>query len=753
MAQRNFIQRALAKQAEDDSARQPDDLHGLPEDNPKRLMDKAFPSDPGHDPAARIRERVWYRNHLYYLGEHWLTYMKSTGKFGRLFEGDPTIPTPTSDFIEDTVNTLLALTMNKKFVSRIWPESNELADRNAAEIGQQLLQHMDAYRNYEVEDIKELIELTRILTGNAFARVLPVSDDQWIFDSGGNRVTKGEVRVEAVLPFNVALPDEGVLLQDKSWWAIQTLRTREWVEDMWQVKLPRGTDRDRGNINLQKKLLKMVADVSSWKGADIETELLDKVDEELVLLREMERRPTRAHPKGRYIAMAEGELLSDAEEMVIPCEDGWDYSLVHFPYRRQMGGFWSIDGVSKLISPQNIVNEIDQSLSINRNTFGRPFVITPAGLTLKRLSDRGSKILALEFDAATTHGVGPTISQGTPYPQQVLEERRQQIEVAQHASGDPKNVLSGQAPSGSASGIMVDILRETAEQSHVPDIMRFYRAWNKVDNLRLRLAQKVYTEKRKLKVKGEGNRIMVREFTSADLRNNTDVRFELDSGAASTNAGRNAFLVRLIESGFWENISQRPDLRAELLRRFGLSGFHEIENVHRKRATTENAILREGDTDLLRKVALPDPIQTDENGEPILNKDGEPKKYPWPYTFDPVFEHDPHEVHLLVHDEYMFSSEFRDLDPDQQARVIAHRDMHYQVLLSSMAEDIEAQMYAANIQGGQQPAPAPGGATGTPPPAPGGPSTPPAGTGGAPGAPAGTGSGAAGAAMGGGMGV
>jgi len=735
------------KETEDD-ARQPDDLTGLDRDDPRVLMETAFPTDPAKDPGQRMRERVWYRNHLYYLGEQWLTYMKSTGKFGKLFQNDPTVPTPVSDIIEDTVNTLVALTMNKKFVSRVWPNSNELSDQNAAELANHVLSHMDAYRNHEVSDIKELIELTRVLTGNGFGRVLPVGDDHWIFDSEGNRVQKGEVRVEPVLPFNVSVPDVGILLQDKPWWAVQTLRTRDWVEEMFDVELPRGTNRDKGNISLQKKLLKMVADVSSWKGADIQTDMLQEEDEDLVMLREMERRPTRDYPKGRYIAMCEGKVLVDKDELTIPVEDrdDWEYSLVHFPYRRQMGGFWSIDGVSKLISPQNIINEIDQSLSINRNTFGRPWVMTPAGLTLKRLSDRGSKILALEYNASTTYGATPQVFQGTPYPSQILEEREQQLQVAQTASGDPKNVLSGASPHSDASGIMVDILRETAEQSHVPDIMRYYRSWNKIDNLRLRLAQHTYKETRTLKIKGAGNTILVKQFRGADLCNNTDVRFELDSGAASTNAGRNSFILQLLQANFWGDITQRPEIRAELMRRFGLSGFAEVESVHRKRARTENAILIDGDDKLVRGVALPDPVLLDpETGAVQVDDKGNPVKNPWPYTFDPVFEHDPHDIHLMVHDEMVFSPEFRDLDKDSKTRVLAHRDMHYQALLSAMAQEIEANMIAGQPQPGPagpaQPAAQGGSPQGaTPPPASsGGPSASPVG---------GTGGGAVGGATG-----
>ena len=698
----------------------------------QELVAKVFPEDATkRDPGSVMRERVWYRNLLYYLGEQWLVFDETRGRFGRAYGGDPTIPTPVSDIIQDTVSSLLALTLNKRFITRVWPNSNELADRDAAEMGERVLEWLDARNDYAAEDVKELTELIRILTGNAFVRVYAASDDHWIFDAEGNRVPRGHVELDCVLPISVSLPPEGVFMRQKPWVGIQTVRRREWVEDVYGVTLPKSGKQDRGNIAFQKRLMQMISEVSSWKGAGLNTDLLGEDDSDLVMLREIEVRPCSDRPKGRTVIACEGMVLADVDNMPIPAQkDGrWDYSLVHFPYRRAMGSFWGVDAISNLISPQNIVNEIDQALAINRQSFGRPWVLTPAGLTLKRISDRASKILALEYDPATTAGSTPEIHHGTPYPDQVLKEREQQRIVAQEVAGDPKNVLRGQPPSSSASGIMVDILRETAEQSHVPDIMRFYRAWNKVNRLRLTLAKDVYKATTQIKIKGKGNDVLVKEFRGSDLRDNTDVRFELDSGAASTNAGRNATLLRLVEAGFWGDIAQRPDIRSELLRRIGLSGFRERDNVHRTRAQLENSILAGDDKDLHKGVALPDPNPVHpETGAPLVDTDtGKPVEYPWPASYDPVFEHDPHELHLEVHDEFLFGREFRGLDNDAKQRLLAHRDMHYQVLLQQMEAQLEAEMLQqgamqgnAGPQGSAQATPQGGG----PPPASASPSSP-----------------------------
>ena len=667
---------------------------------------------PTSDPSRAVLEMTWFRNILYYIGEQWLAWYPAQGTFGRRYEMNVQVPTPVSNIIRDYVRSLKALTLNKKYKTMIWPNSEEQEDRDAADLGIRLLESLDNRNDNEIEDIKEGIELSRVITGSGFSRALPLNDTgQYITDGKGNLVVNaGDVCDEVILPFNVMVPTHGSTLDDKPVIGIKSLRTKEWVEDTFKVLI--SADESTMEVDYQKQLLQLVANVSPWKGRSAEsggTDILDVSSDQLVVFKELEFRPfvsnnpkRKSRPKGRYTSICGDKILIDQDDLLIPTDKSgrWNYTLTHYPYDLVLGSFWPSGAVDDLISPQNTINRIDQALETNRDSFGRPWLMSPSEVTLKRISSRNQGILAIEYNGREAAGSRPLMIPGTPYPSQILEERQIQQENAQMSAGDPKNILKGQSPSSGASGIMLDILRETAEQSHTPDISRFYRALNRHQRKRLILAQHIYTEERTLKTKGEGNRILVKKFKGADLRDNTDVRLELDSGISSTQAGKNEVLTRLIEAGFWGPISERPQIQRELLKRMGMSGFPEENNLHRDRAELENSKMRDGKADDIAFQGIPDTYVKDPTtGDYVMDQTGEPIVDQWAIKpgIDPVFRLDNHLIHMQVHDQYILSREFKELTDELQALAVGHRLMHEMAHEAEMAKQMEAM--AAQEQG------------------------------------------------------
>lgn len=659
------------------------------DDDVKKKFGQVF--DTALDPLRTVLERTWFRNILYYLGEQWLVWFENQGTFGRRYEFNMSIPTPVSNLVRDYVRSMKALTLNKRYISRIWPNSNNQDDKDASAMGEHVLRWMDSLRDGEVASIKELVELWRLLTGNGFARTFQDNDSGVYIRDDENKVidTSNDIAVECLLPFNV-LPDPlGVFMREKRYVGIKSLKPKEWIEDTFKVSI--NANEDLREVDYQRQLMTLVSNVSPWKGRGFEADMLNMSNDDLVVYKEIEYRPTREYPEGRYQAIASDEVLVNDTHLPIkvPQTGEWHYTVTHFPYNFTPGSFWATGGVDDIISPQNSVNEIDQALAVNRKSLARPYVLTPAAMSIKRLSARGQGLLHLQYDGKDAGGAKALIHQGVPYPSQVLEERKINKETSQEAAGDPKNVLRGQTPHSGASGVLVDILRETAEQSHSPDIMRYYGCWTRVDKKRLLLAQEVYKESKLIKIPGKGNEIMVKKFVGSDLRNNTDVRFELDSGLSTTNAGQNQYLLSLVEQGFWGlDITQKPHVQRELLKRMGLSSFPEEQNIHRERAEQENSALASGIG--LKYVLLPNmPIPDPKTGGPILDpKTGGPMML-FPATYDPVFRLDPHALHILVVDTLIFSREFSELPEERQIMAIAHRDLHEAALTQQRQEEEE----------------------------------------------------------------
>lgn len=615
-------------------------------------VDKMF--DDRLDTFRLMNEQIIWRNLLYYEGEQYIEFLRSTKSFRRRSIPDY-VPTPVSNEIREYVRAVKAMLLNQKMFIRVWPNTNEKEDEQGAAAGQNLLTWLDGSNDAAFFDEKEKLTIWLPISGTAFMRTFPDSDGgMWIPDGGKT----GSVGRECILPFNVRLDTLGDILRKKRWVGVQFLKDKEWVEDTFKMTVEK-SESDKGYIDYQKSLAKLIGNVSPWKGQSIVAQQLDEEDDNLVIVREIEFQPTAKYPKGRFVSACGNKVLQKQDRLPIKAtDDYWDYSLTDFHYNYVPGRFWSSGGVNDLISPQNTINEIDQALSINRKGMGRPKIISPGDVGLKKIGLGGHGFVALTYNPIM--GQKPEFKEGTPLPAQVLDERLLQKQEVQNASGDPKNILKGQQPSANASGILTDVLRETAERGKYPDLDRFNRSMARVYKKALLVAQEVMTEERILKITGRGNKVKVFKFKASDLRNNTDVKLEPDSGLLTTNSGKSQMIINMIQAGFFKEGEVSPTLRQEVLSRMGMSGFSEEMNNDVERAEDENSRVASGDF----SVMLSD-IE-EETGETQV------------YFDDPLFDFDNHEQHFEAHRKFIISPEFAELPKQIQTVLMSHANLHQQ---------------------------------------------------------------------------
>lgn len=615
------------------------------------------------DTSRQMLERIINRNLLYYCGEQWLEFMPSSGQFRRR-STTPFVPTPVSNEIREFVRSVKSSLMNQKMVPRVWPNTNEKEDIQASEAAEQLSITLDQANDGEFFDEKEKLTIQLCISGTAFMRTYADADGGlWLPDG----TKTGDVATECVLPFNVRLDTLGDKLTKKRWIGIQTLKDKEWVEDTFKVKIE-NKDANNSSIDWERYLSKLVSNVSPFKSSQILTQNLATEDDGLVWFREMEFKPTQEHPNGFYAVSCGGKVIYSTPRMPIKATNGsWYYSLTDFHYNYVPGRFWSDPGIDDLISPQNIINEIDQSLAINRKGMGRPKILTPGEIGLKKIGLGGHGFIALSYNPIM--GQKPEFKEGTPLPQQVLEERQFQKQQMQDSAGDPKNVLRGQQPSANASGILTDGLRETAERGRYPDTDRFNRSLNRVYKKRLIIAQEVYTEERLIKTLGKGNKVKIMKFKASDLRGNTDIRLEPDSGLISSKSGQAQMLLNLVQAGGFKNDVIAPTQRNELLERLGYTSFSTEINPDVDRAELENVSMASGELTVM--LAEPDP----ETGEDVV------------INLDPLFKYDNHSEHYGTHRDFIISAEFKELPEKIQTVAIAHADLH-QKMINDQPPDI-----------------------------------------------------------------
>ncbi len=629
------------------------------------------------DQSRQILNRTIYRNILYYCGEQYLTFLH-----GNFFRPNlpKTMPTPVSNQIKDYVRAVKAMLLNQKLVPKVSPNTNEPEDQKAADLAGKLLTWMDGINDGELADEKVKLVVWLCCSGTAFLRTYPdMNAGRWIMTPKGD-VRSGEVASRCVYPLSIKMDTIGETLRAKRWVGLQTLYAKEYVEDLFKVKIETGDVADI--TDYERKLMKFVAQVSPWKGEGLNQQVYED-DTESVLVREIEFKPTPEWPEGRYLVTCARKTLLDAPRLPIAVDgDEWYYTFTDFHFDHVPGRYWSDAPINDLISPQNNINQIDQLAAVNRKGLGRPRIVSPGKITLKELTSnqQGHAFLAVEYDPLIAGGKEPKIQPGTPLPDQIYEERAIHMTTIQDVSGDPKNILKGMAPSASSSGVQIDILRETAERGHYPDIDQFNRAMGRVYKKRLLVASEVYTDKRMIKITGRGNRQEIIAFRSSDLRGNTDVKLELDSGISTTRAGQTTTLIQLGEKGFLGPIDQNPELREEFLSRLGLSGYTSQTNEDITRAESENAAVSLGRP---QGLLILDPEAIGEDGSPEVA------------NMDPLFKYDDHAIHFKVHRRFILSGQFSELPMQARTILLAHADAHQ----TSLVMQIQQQMAAQAEQG------------------------------------------------------
>lgn len=645
------------------------------------------------DPSKIIRERTWFRNILYYLGEQWFDWTDALG-FSTTYPLTPGEPTPVSDEIKKAVKSQKAMILSKKHAIAVWPNSEETKDKNAALLATQLAQYFAVRDDAREDDVTEWIAHWMLLTGNGVSRTFPQKDTgKFIINKEGKVVPGiGDVRTEFLIPFCLDVPALGNALEDKAYIKIQTLQSKEWVEDTYNVKITQA-DSDKRQVDYEKRLMTLIANVSPWKGRGIsDVGIEDLSSDDLVVVNEIEWKPTKKFPKGRYLIRVSGKDVKEQDSMLLPIgKDGsWYYSVTHFPYNFTPGSFWATGAVDPLISPQNTINQIDKDQQINRGSLGKPWILTPAKLTLERVTRQGATVRVLRYHGQDARGAKPEVVRGVAYPEAIWREREVARQTIQENSGSPENILEGKAPYSGAPGIAIDTLTENAQRSHVPDIDRFYRNKSKMKRKELIVAQEIYTESRLLKIKGEGNKILVRKFNGADLHNNTDVKLELTSGISTTQAGTTQIIMDTVQYQLWDDRVVPPDIRRELLKRMGLGGFPETANLHRERAERENSLMMDNDFSLIALPGTPIEGGGEEEGEGELEEG----------NVDSVFPMDNDMIHMDCHLKLILSAEFTAKKQGIRENIIAHWQMHAAALAHK--QSAEDTLNAMNIAEGTQ---------------------------------------------------
>lgn len=624
---------------------------------------------------ARSRlELQWKLNLAFYNSKQW-SYIDRLGRLQILAPDAGDKPRHRVMLVSNQIVTgaqsLLAKYTKTKPIMTATPGSASDHDLKAAQMAEDLLEYW--WQDFHMDDLLEEALLWGIIGGQGYWKITwdehagkpmrflldpqgnPITDDsvetqfRAILSQNGVQpqekvVYMGDIRVEAMSPFNVYLDPTAKTFKDCKYAICVHYLDPDEIYTRWKVRV----SPDSVPVDADSAL-----PFDNSSGAPQRT--VKTIYEAYFL-------PTAAMPNGRYVVWMTGpnQILLDEK---------WPYAsnvlpLVKFPGVRVPGRIYDSSVVEHAIPLQKELNKTLSQIVEYKNLTIKPRVWAPVGSLRTRLTNEPGAV----YEFTPIGGLRPEIEKLPAMPPYVFEH-------LSFVADSLKDVFSltaiseGTVPPNVEAGIAIDLLQEMATDRLAPTIRLMESALARAGQQMLSLAQKYYIEPRLLKIRGSGGGIQVRKFTQADIDGAITVHVEAGSGLPRTRAGRQARIESYVQMGLI-----KPDMAWKYLDIADLKGVAKMFQADEDMAYRENDKIIQGIP--INPNAMMQAKQAVVQG--VNPSTGAPFQTPQEaqqYVMDEGLDPQPFEnwaTHLDIHGRFMKSIEFETLPPDAQQRFLTH---------------------------------------------------------------------------------
>ena len=413
------------------------------------------------------------------------------------------------------------------------PNSADSEDIKAAKLGSQVIESTSEKGkfNFKINRAK----LWGIIVGNIFWKEWWNTNLKGLAkakDGTGKPVPEdGEVDFNYVIPFNVRL-DSLAKGRDGWRWFIEGKKVSQAaLEDEFKL--------ERGALNGDTK--EIVGDLVYGN----KTEPGSKEEDTVVRIERWEK-PSKSHPKGRFMVMAAGWVLYDDES---PAPEG------QIPY-------FQIPGIIPLLNSQYYESAVKilQPIQKNFNKLGsmideyiqnyKPKAMIPRGALIKGEFERYTRS-GVDFIIYNPVGAGTPFWQTPPQPPEMLMRRLTFLENEFDAEGSLHKVSQAQLPKYAqrASGKLWEGMKGQDEAVLLPNIEDTNVALEDALKYRLQLVQKHYSVPRMVRSTGKNKQTSVIFLEGTDLRDNNDVKVRAGIEMFSQKAAKQEVVALLVEKG------------------------------------------------------------------------------------------------------------------------------------------------------------------------------------------------------------
>lgn len=632
--------------------------------------------------SARARlDMQWKLNLAFYNSRQW-AYIDRLGRMQQLGQEEGDKPRYRVRIVSNQIVTgaqsLLSKYTKTRPVITATPGSASDHDVKAAQMSEDLLEYW--WEDFHLDDLLSEAMLWGIIAGQGYWKITwdehagkpmrftlgpdgkPILNDdleqqfrmaleKYGIDPQEQVIYMGDIKVEAISPFNVYLDPSAKTFKDCKWAICVHYLDPDEIKMRWGVSVtpdmvPQDSDSGAPFDNSQNQLNKTV-----------------KAVYEAYFL------PSAVLPNGRYVTWIESptQILSD-EKWPFPTNE---LPLVKFPGVRVPGRIYDTSVVESAIPLQKELNKTLSQIVEYKNLTIKPRVWAPVGSLRTRITNEPGAV----YEFTPIGGLKPEIETLPSMPPYVFEHLSFIAESIKEAFA-LTDVSEGTVPPNVEAGIAIDLLQEMSSDRLAPTIRLMESALQRAGGRMLELAQRFYIEPRLLNIRGSGGNIQVKKFTQSDINGGISVHVEAGSGLPRTRAGRQARIESYVNLGII-----KPDQAWKYLDIADLKHVANAFSSDEDMAYRENEKMLEGQP--LNIPAMEEAKQAvvtgvnPETGAPFQSPQ-EAMQYVQDSGLTP-FNYENWSVHLDAHALYMKSQEFEALDVQTQQRFNTHYSKTFQI--------------------------------------------------------------------------
>lgn len=610
-----------------------------------------------HDDAIaerRPQEFNWAVNFSYYLGHQHLHFNPVTGTLHRDLDSEEIIVNRIAPFVE----VRQAKLTRAKPILTVIPDKNERDAREGARLSELLIKHM--WKSQDMDSKLRTFVLLMNICGSAFFKVvwnpglgdkIRLEDEDGVDEQGFlnfdnqnqeiiTEVFQGEVETHVKSPFAILASPGASSLEDAIWLIDRSHMTKREVKETYpdvdidQIKSGLDMTEFESFVNrLQSPIFSTVAgfDQSRLEKGQARSE------HDLVLVKEFWLKPNKIYPNG-VVATVIGNKLVDFQEFP---NNFTEYPFIKADEKEQPFNFYGQSTVTRLIPLQRRYNQARTQMAKNAAIMANIKWWAPKGHGMHEdaLTDEEGEVVESNPNLPR-----PQQLPVAPLPNYVIESQVQDIKDIRDISGERE---ASEVPFPNiTAGVALETAAELADAIINPIIRGLETGLIKMGRQWLILANEHYEDPRTIKIIGEDNQVLIKEFDNTDLKFQTDVTIQLESFLGNSKAAQQQKLLDM-----WDRrIISDPQT---FLRAF-ISG--DVDVVVQDQVNFDKVISQD--------------IERVKNGEQ-----------------PPVNPFDNHILYVKRFSEFIQTPEFRRMPEDRQALAMQTLQQHLSFIQPQQAED------------------------------------------------------------------